>query len=174
MTVRCTGTATVTVSVTPVNDAPTLDSIADPAAILEDATEQTVNLSGISAGGGETHEGLLERGPGGLTSCGHLAVDYHGEHICAMKNPSVRSRDGVRRTPGPRGVPSGLQGRPGVGEQVVSRLEFEAGEDRDQRTAAIRAERERLAQAPGGAGLRERVLVGAHGKNVVEWYREEA
>jgi hypothetical protein len=61
-----------------------------------------------------------------------------------------------------------------VGEQVVSRLEFEAGEDRDQRTAAIRAERERLAQAPGGAGLRERVLVGAHGKNVVEWYREEA
>jgi len=61
-----------------------------------------------------------------------------------------------------------------LGEQVVSRLEFEAGEDRDQRTAAIRAERERLAQGSEGAGLRERVLVGAQGKNVVEWYREEA
>jgi hypothetical protein len=57
---------------------------------------------------------------------------------------------------------------------VVSRLEFEAGEDHDQRTAAIRAERERLAQARAAGGLRERVLVGAHGKNVVEWYREEA
>ena len=56
----------------------------------------------------------------------------------------------------------------------MSRLEFEAGEDRDQRTAAIRAERERLAQGSEGAGLRERVLVGAQGKNVVEWYREEA
>src|SRR5207237_9610619 len=70
--------------------------------------------------------------------------------------------------------PRGLRGRPGVAEQVVSRLEFEAGEDRDQRTAALRAERDRRAPAPGGAGLRERVLVGAHGKNVVEWYREEA
>jgi hypothetical protein len=61
-----------------------------------------------------------------------------------------------------------------MGERVVSRLEFEAGADRDERTAAIRAERDRLAQEPDGAGLRERVRVGAHGKNVVEWYREEA
>ena len=33
------------------NHPPTLDSIADPSAILEDAAEQTVNLSGISQGG---------------------------------------------------------------------------------------------------------------------------
>src|SRR5438034_2238768 len=37
-----------------VNDSPTLDAIADPPAILEDAGLQTVNLSGITAGGGET------------------------------------------------------------------------------------------------------------------------
>ena len=38
----------------PVNDAPTLDAISDPAAINEDAGVQTVNLSGITAGGGES------------------------------------------------------------------------------------------------------------------------
>jgi hypothetical protein len=58
-----------------------------------------------------------------------------------------------------------------VAEQVISRLEFEAGADRDERSAAIRAERERLQQA-GGRPLRERVLVGPNGKNIVEWYRE--
>jgi hypothetical protein len=41
---------TFTVIVTAVNDAPTLASISDPTAILEDAALQTVNLSGISAG----------------------------------------------------------------------------------------------------------------------------
>jgi hypothetical protein len=45
---------TFTVNVTPVNDAPTLNAIVDPAAVLEDAAQQTVNLSGISAGGGES------------------------------------------------------------------------------------------------------------------------
>src|SRR5262249_10285958 len=49
-----TVTRTFTVTVTAVNDAPTLDAIADPAAILEDAGLQTINLSGISAGGGES------------------------------------------------------------------------------------------------------------------------
>jgi hypothetical protein len=41
-------TATITVSA--VNDPPTLTAIADPAAINEDAAQQTVNLSGISVG----------------------------------------------------------------------------------------------------------------------------
>jgi hypothetical protein len=45
---------TFTITVNPVNDAPTLDPIADPAAILEDTGAQTINLSGISAGGGES------------------------------------------------------------------------------------------------------------------------
>lgn len=43
-----------TITVTPVNDQPTLDSISDQTAINEDADTQTVNLSGITAGGGET------------------------------------------------------------------------------------------------------------------------
>src|SRR6185295_18519578 len=45
---------TFTVTVTPVNDPPTLNAIPDPPAILENAGLQTVNLSGIGAGGGET------------------------------------------------------------------------------------------------------------------------
>jgi hypothetical protein len=45
---------TFVLTVTAVNDPPTLDAIPDPAAILEDAALQTVNLTGISAGGGET------------------------------------------------------------------------------------------------------------------------
>lgn len=47
-------TRSFTVNVTAVNDAPTLDAIADPLAILEDALAQTINLSGITTGGGET------------------------------------------------------------------------------------------------------------------------
>jgi hypothetical protein len=53
---RTVGGTTVSVSdtflftVTQVNDPPTLDPIADPAAILEDAGQQTVNFSGATAG----------------------------------------------------------------------------------------------------------------------------
>ena len=46
-------TATVNVTVNPINDTPTLDTIAD-ITINEDATEQTLNLAGASAGGGES------------------------------------------------------------------------------------------------------------------------
>jgi len=45
--------ATATITVTPVNDAPTLDALGN-LVINEDAPLQTVNLTGISAGGGET------------------------------------------------------------------------------------------------------------------------
>ena len=53
-TIPLTDMVTVTLNIVAVNDLPTLDVIADPAAIDEDASEQTINLSGISAGGGET------------------------------------------------------------------------------------------------------------------------
>ncbi len=43
-----------TITVTPVNDQPLLDEIEDPAPIDEDAGQQTVALSGIDAGGGES------------------------------------------------------------------------------------------------------------------------
>ncbi|MDQ3580974.1 MAG: Ig-like domain-containing protein, partial [Pseudomonadota bacterium] len=42
-----------TITVTP-NVPPTLDAIADPTAINEDASQQTTNLTGITAGGGES------------------------------------------------------------------------------------------------------------------------
>jgi hypothetical protein len=45
-----TDTATVSFTVEAVNDQPTLDAIADPAEIVEDSAQQTVNLSGISEG----------------------------------------------------------------------------------------------------------------------------
>jgi hypothetical protein len=46
-------TGSKTVTATSINDAPTLGAIADPAAILEDAGQQLLNLTGIGAGGGE-------------------------------------------------------------------------------------------------------------------------
>ena len=49
-----TGSNTLTVNVTGANDTPTRDAISNPAAINEDASVQTVNLSGIGAGGGES------------------------------------------------------------------------------------------------------------------------
>src|SRR5207244_1772488 len=45
---------TFDVTVNAVNDTPTLDAIPNPAAIDEDAAQQTVSLAGITAGGGET------------------------------------------------------------------------------------------------------------------------
>jgi hypothetical protein len=47
-------TATRTINVTAVNDAPTLNAIGNPAAINKNAGQQTVNLTGITAGGGES------------------------------------------------------------------------------------------------------------------------
>ncbi|WP_425390708.1 tandem-95 repeat protein [Ekhidna sp.] len=49
-----TDMVTVTLNIEAVNDYPTLSTITDPTAIDEDAAEQTINLSGISAGGGES------------------------------------------------------------------------------------------------------------------------
>jgi gliding motility-associated-like protein len=43
-----------TITVNSINDPPTLDPITDPAAINEDAAEQTINLSGITAGTNES------------------------------------------------------------------------------------------------------------------------
>jgi len=45
--------ATATITINPINDAPTLDAIGN-LVINEDASQQTVNLTGISAGGGES------------------------------------------------------------------------------------------------------------------------
>ena len=52
ITVNLTLSRTFAVTVTPVNDAPTLDALSE-VNILEDPTEQTVSLTGITAGGGE-------------------------------------------------------------------------------------------------------------------------
>jgi hypothetical protein len=45
---------TFPVAITPVNDAPTLEVLTDPPPVAEDSSEQTIEVSGITAGGGET------------------------------------------------------------------------------------------------------------------------
>ena len=59
-----------------------------------------------------------------------------------------------------------------MAETVVGRLEFEPGLDRVGRDQAIAAERERLAREQPAGPLRERVLVGSGGHNVIEWVRD--
>jgi hypothetical protein len=67
---------TFTVTVNPVNDPPTLNAIADPAAVDEDAAQQTVNLSGISAGGGESQPLQVTATSGNTTVIPHPTVTY--------------------------------------------------------------------------------------------------
>src|SRR5439155_1252147 len=67
-------TDTFAVTVSAVNDPPTLNAIPDPPAILEDAGVQTVNLTGISAGGGESQS---------------LAVTASSNNTGLIPNPTV-------------------------------------------------------------------------------------
>ena len=69
--------ATVSISVAPVNDAPTLNRISDPVAIDEDAGLQTVNLSGIGPGDG----------PGELGQV--LTVTATSSNTALIPNPTV-------------------------------------------------------------------------------------
>ena len=63
------GPQSFTITITAVNDLPTLDAIPDPAAILEDAAPQTVNLAGISTGsGGESAQPLQVTAVSGNTA----------------------------------------------------------------------------------------------------------
>jgi hypothetical protein len=71
-------TATVTITVSPSNDAPTLDAIADPAAILEDAGEQTIGLTGISAGPGESQDLSVTAISSNPELTGNIPVPYLG------------------------------------------------------------------------------------------------
>ena len=61
-----------------------------------------------------------------------------------------------------------------MAERVVSRLEFQAGMDRDERTAAIRQERERLQREQPGVALRERVLVASGGAEALQMSQRHA
>ena len=112
-----TATRTFTVVVTDVDDPPTLDAIADPAAINEDAALQTVNLSGISAGAGETavlvvtasssNPALIPNPTVTYTSpnaTGSLALHAGGEHLRQRGDHRVglrRRRHATRSAPSP-------------------------------------------------------------------------
>ena len=68
-----TVTKSFTVTVTPVNDVPLLDQPGD-LTIAEDAAQQTVNLTGIAAGGGESQP---------------LRVTASSSNLGLIPNPSV-------------------------------------------------------------------------------------
>ncbi|MFM7057438.1 MAG: beta strand repeat-containing protein, partial [Planctomycetota bacterium] len=70
-----TTTITFTVTVNPVNDAPTLDPV-DDLTIDEDAGEQTVDLSGISAGGGENQTLRISASSGNTLLIATVSVTY--------------------------------------------------------------------------------------------------
>jgi VCBS repeat-containing protein len=68
--------ATVAITVKAVNDAPTLDAISNPAAISEDAGPQTVNLSGITAGVGESQSLQVSARSSNTALVANPTVDY--------------------------------------------------------------------------------------------------
>ena len=78
ITIRVTDTggltevATFSVNVAPINDQPLMDVIPDPAAILEDAGQQEINLSGINAGPNESQTLIVSAE---TTSTGLLIID---------------------------------------------------------------------------------------------------
>ena len=50
--------ATITVNITAVNDAPLIDAVSDPSAILEDASQQQITLTGLADGDPELSQSL--------------------------------------------------------------------------------------------------------------------
>jgi len=72
-----TDTATVSLTVTSVNDAPTIAAIADPAAIDEDAGQQSVDLAGIGTGAANETQPLTVTATSSNTGLiPHPAVTY--------------------------------------------------------------------------------------------------
>ncbi len=78
-----TATATVTVNVTEANDPPTLNAIGN-VTVNEDPGEQTVNLSGISAGGGEVQPLQVTATSSNLTLIPGLTIDYTSPNATGM------------------------------------------------------------------------------------------
>jgi gliding motility-associated-like protein len=66
------------VIVNPVNDPPTINPVPDPAPIPENAGEQIINLSGITAGGGENQPLLLSVSSSNITLIPTPTLTYSG------------------------------------------------------------------------------------------------
>jgi hypothetical protein len=69
-------TQTFTVVVNEVNDAPTLDAVADPTPIGEDADEQTIPLAGISSGPFESQQLLISTASSNQTLIANVDIHY--------------------------------------------------------------------------------------------------
>lgn len=87
---------TFTIVVTPVNDPPTLDAIADPPALTEDGPQQLIGLSGISAGGGEQQPLLITAESDNLTLIPGIVVNYTpGSAFGSLSFRPAANQDGV-------------------------------------------------------------------------------
>jgi hypothetical protein len=90
-----TVTKSFTVTVNAVNDVPTLDSLAD-ATISEDASEQSVSLSGISAGGGESQPLRVTASSSNLSLIGEPTVIYtSADAVGSVKFTPIADQSGV-------------------------------------------------------------------------------
>ncbi|MGB0600416.1 MAG: FG-GAP-like repeat-containing protein, partial [Rubripirellula sp.] len=86
---------TFEVTVSAVNDAPTLDTLSN-LSINEDSAEQTVNLAGISAGGGESQPLRVTASSGDIGLIPHPTVTYtSAETIGTLKFTPVADQSGT-------------------------------------------------------------------------------
>ena len=84
-----------TINVTAVNDAPTLNVINDPAPINEDAAQQTVSLSGISPGGGETQTLSITITTDNVALFSNLSVNYSGGSTGSVVYTPAPDKSGI-------------------------------------------------------------------------------
>lgn len=78
-------TRSFTVNVNQVNDFPTINDIISPGDILEDASQQTVALSGISAGGGENQPVLVTAAEiTGTDIISTITINYSGNNNASL------------------------------------------------------------------------------------------
>ena len=92
-----------TITVTPINVAPTLNPIQSPAPILEDSSPLTIDLSGISAGGGQSQTLTLtaSANPAGLITFAGGTVGIPGINYTS---PNTTGSLSFEPTPGASGT----------------------------------------------------------------------
>lgn len=82
------------VIVNPVNDPPTINPVPDPAPILENAEEKIINLSGITAGGGENQPLLLSVSSSNIELLPTPTLTYSGGSTAQLAYKPVAFKSG--------------------------------------------------------------------------------
>jgi subtilisin family serine protease len=108
---------TFTVTVQAVNDPPTLAPIADPAPLPEDAPLQTIDLTGISAGGGESQTLRVSAVSSNTALIPHPAVNYVSGLMGTLSFQPISDRSGAA-TITVTVADAGLDGVPGNADDL--------------------------------------------------------